>query len=57
MKKQYRQPELSILVIGQQLMLTETSTDTIPAHNNDPQKPGNALSRRSDVWEDDEEDF
>ena len=52
MKNKYKQPDLVVLHTEQHLLLTEGSTDTTPAHNDDPQNPGNSLGRRYSVWDD-----
>ena len=52
-KKAYIAPESTALAVKLQQMIAD-SGDTI--HTDDPQNPGNSMSRVID-WEDDEEDY
>ena len=61
MKKNYNSPYVVVQTIFQHHIImasntTETETDTIPYYTDDPQDPGNALSRHRgrNIW--DEED-
>ena len=59
MKKNYISPSIMMLAISQQsVIMTSGDTDTLPYYTDDPQKPGNALSRRRSkgLWDDEEED-
>ena len=64
MRKNYQNPIMMMLAIsGQRVIMssnfTETETDTIPYYTDDPQDPGNALSRQRgrSVWEDNDDDW
>lgn len=50
MKKQYIQPQMEVIAEGPMELLAGSFDENL---NNDPTNPGNALSRRHDVWEDD----
>ena len=63
MRKYYQKPSIMTLAISEQRVImssnfTETETDTIPYYTDDPQDPGNALSRQHgrSVWDEEEND-
>ena len=55
MKAAYIKPNTNIIIAKPRLLfVTSGEKDVIPTHNDDPQEPGNALSRRNkSVWDDD----
>ena len=58
MKRNYINPSLSVWLIETQNKLMATSTpetDILPVYDDDPQTPGNALTRLHDVRWDEEE--
>lgn len=63
MRKIYHKPSIMTLAISEQRVImssnfTETETDTIPYYIDDPQDPGNALSRQlgTSVWDEEDDD-
>lgn len=57
MKKRYIRPDIICQEIDVILMsaISGNETSTTPVHIDDPQDPGNAMSRRGhDIWEEDE---
>lgn len=58
MRKNYQKPSIMMQEISEQRVIMsssfdETETDTIPYYTDDPQDPGNALSRQrgGSVWD------
>ena len=53
MKKIYMHPAMKVQEMETELMnqISGTETDTTPIHTDDPQEPGNALSRRGVFWD------
>lgn len=54
MKKQYKAPKIDIMNISTVIL---SGSDGSGVYTDDPQKPGNALSRRYKSWEEDDEDW
>lgn len=48
MKKEYMKPTMTVVMIQHQQHLLQASG----IHNDDPQTPGSAMSRRFDGWDD-----
>ena len=62
MRKNYQKPSIMMQEISEQRVIMsssfdETETDTIPYYTDDPQDPGNALSRQRgrSVWDEEDE--
>ena len=63
MKKNYISPYIMVQAICQHHIImasnvTETESDTIPSYPDDPQDPGNALSRQRgrSLWDEEEDE-
>ena len=56
MKKQYKAPKIKMSLIDSSTDFL-TVSDGNGVYTDDPQKPGNALSRRHKSWIEDEEDW
>lgn len=56
MKKQYKTPKIKMLLMDSSTDIL-TVSDGNGVYTDDPQKPGNALSRRHNFWEEDDEDW
>ena len=54
MKKQYKAPEIEIINCSTVIL---SGSDGSGVYTDDPQKPGNALSRQYKSWEEDDEDW
>ena len=55
MKKQYKTPKIVALQMNSSTVILSGS-DGRSVYTDDPQKPGNALSRQFDSWSEDDED-
>lgn len=55
MKKQYKTPKIVVLLMDSSTDIL-TVSDGNGVYTDDPQKPGNALSRQFDSWSEDDED-
>jgi hypothetical protein len=53
MKKQYKAPKIDII---NSCTVILSGSDGRSVYTDDPQKPGNALSRQFDSWSEDDED-
>ena len=56
MKKQYKTPKIVVLLMDSSTDIL-TVSDGNGVYTDDPQKPGNALSRQFDSWSEDDEDY
>ncbi len=53
MKKQYKAPKIDLLLMNSSTVILSGS-DGSGVYTDDPQKPGNALSRQFDSWSDED---
>lgn len=57
MKRKYSTPNMvTFQILTAKLVMNSGETDTIPVYPNDPQNPGNSLSRQRSVWDEEEEE-
>ena len=56
MKKQYKTPKIVVLQMNSSTVILSGS-DGSGVYTDDPQKPGNALGRRHESWDEDDEDW
>ena len=54
MKKQYKAPEIDIISSSTVIL---SGSDGSGVYTDDPQKPGNALGRRHESWDEDDEEW
>jgi len=54
MKKHYMRPGIVCQELQEELLVTisDNETSTTPVHVDDSQDPGNAMSRRRGIWDD-----
>lgn len=57
-KKIYVTPDVRVQAteMGELLVVSGSETDKTTVHTDDPQDPGNALSRHRSVWDDDDDE-
>lgn len=59
MKRKYSTPNMVIFKIQTTKLVMNSvngETDTVPIYTDDPQAPGNSLSRQRSVWDEEEEE-
>ena len=59
MKKNYQKPNIDTIIISyQRVIMASGEKETLPYYLDDPQNPGNALSRRNknSIWNDEDEE-